>query len=308
MFTTQAPAKVNLDLRIVRTRPDGYHDLVTLFQSLALADVLALEPWNGSFVLSCSTPGVPTDATNLAWRGAAAVAAATGRPLDGWRLYLNKRVPSAAGLGGGSADAVAAARLLLAAWGASWPDERLRDVLAPLGADVAYFVAGGTAIGRGKGDLLEAVPDVPRRAVVVVRPDIGVPTRDAYEWFDAMPVRPSSVAVPDVPPSSRGWPSVWRDCFNDLQPPVEARHAFIAEAVARLRGAGAELAMMSGSGSAVFGLFAQDADARRAAAGWPDTWQTWVTHTLSRAAYRRATEVHGPATQVRPLSDPATVV
>lgn len=294
MYTTQAPAKINLDLRIVSTRPDGYHELVTVFQSLALADVLTLLPCDGAFGLSCGTPGVPTDPGNLAWKGSAAVATAAGRSLHGWRLYLNKRVPAEAGLGGGSADAVAAARLLLAAWGETWDDDRLRGVLAPIGADVPYFVSGGTARGRGRGDELEALPDVPRMSVLVVRPDVGVSTRDAYGWFDASPP-PAPTGLLDPPAHPEDWSRAWRWCGNDLQPPVEARHPDIADAVARLRSGGADLALMSGSGSAVFGLYADPEAARQAASGWPPGWRTWVTHTLSSVDYRRATRVWGPS-------------
>ena len=307
MYTTQAPAKINLDLRIVSTRSDGYHELVTVFQSLALADVLTLLPSDGAFSLACATPDVPTDPGNLAWQGAAAVATATGRSLHGWRLYLNKRVPAEAGLGGGSADAVAAARLLLAAWGETWEEARLRGVLGPIGADVAYFVSGGTARGRGRGDELEPLPDVPRMSVVVVRPEVGVSTRDAYGWFDAAPPA-APTGLLDVPADPEGWSRAWPLCGNDLQPPVEARHPEIADAVACLRAAGADLASMSGSGSAVFGLFAEAESARQAASGWPPGWRAWVTHTLSSDAYRRATEVWGPSRRVHPLSETRTVV
>ena len=294
MYTTQAPAKINLDLRVVGTRADGYHELVTVFQSLALADVLSLAPCDGAFGLSCAAPGVPTDAANLAWRGAAAVAAASGRSLHGWRLHLEKRVPAESGLGGGSADAVAAARLALAAWGETWDDHRLREVLAPIGADVAYFVSGGTARGTGRGDRLDALADVPPMAVTIVRPDVGISTREAYGWFDAASVVTPTSAL-EVPLLTADWPLAWTQCVNDLQPAVAARYPQIAEAVTRLRTAGAGLAVMSGSGSAVFGLFADAGAARVAAADWPAGWHTWVTHTLSAEAYRRATEVRGPS-------------
>lgn len=314
-FITTAPAKINLDLRIIDTREDGYHELVTVFQSVAVADQLTLEAAAGPFVLECVTPGVPTDPTNLAWKGAAAVAAATGRSLDGWRLRLDKRVPSQAGLGGGSADAVAAARLCLAAWGESQDDDLLTQVLAPLGADVAYFVQGGTARGRGRGDRLDELPDAPPAAVVLIQPDFGVSTAEAYHWFDldrleatgasgsGQPATaPSQAFLPAMPPpvdpprATAEWRSAaWSTCRNDLQPPVAARHPAIDEAVEHLRAAGAWLALMSGSGSSMFGLFPDEEAARHAARGhqraWPEGWRTDVTTTLSRAGYRAATAV-----------------
>lgn len=287
MYRTCAPAKVNLDLRILAPRADGYHELATVLQSLALSDVLTLRPVEGPFGLHCVTPGVPTDSSNLAWRGAEAVAAATGRSLGGWRLELEKHVPAQAGLGGGSADAVAAARLLLAAWAVAWDTAWLGEVLAPIGADVAYFVRGGTVRARGRGERLEQLADEPFRTVVLARPPFGVSTREAYGWFDAdMQARSVSSPARAADPASRR---------NDLEPPVVARHPELAEAIATLDAAGAELAMLSGSGSAVFALFSSEADATRAAdraAGvWPDDWMVTVTSTLSRHAYEQATRV-----------------
>ena len=287
MFRTTAPAKINLDLRLLGTREDGYHEIETVFQSVALADVLTLSPTNDPFAIACDTPGVPTDETNLAWRAAAAVAAAAERPLHGWRLDLQKHVPAQAGLGGGSADAVAAARLLLAAWGLGWDDTRLADVLAPIGADVAYFVLGGTVRGRGRGEQLEVLPDVAPCAVVLVRPPFGVSTRDAYGWYDL----DSQGVLVD---GTRQRPHA-EAAANDLQPPVVARHPELGQAIARLTSLGATQAMLSGSGSAVFGLFPDDAKARRAAeraAGpWPADWAVTCTSTVSRAAYGLATRV-----------------
>jgi 4-diphosphocytidyl-2-C-methyl-D-erythritol kinase len=308
MFTTQAPAKINLDLRIVETYADGYHALDTVFQSVALGDELTLERATGSFTLICTTPGVPIDARNLAWRGAEAVATAVGASLDGWRLRLVKRVPAEAGLGGGSADAVAAARLVLAALGREWDAAWLADLLAPIGSDVPYFVHGGTMRGRGRGDRLERLPDVPLQHVVIVRPDVGVSTRDAYAWFDAQATGIASGSL-DAPAHPDEWRGQWVLCRNDLHGPVAARLPVIDEALARLGRHGAALALMSGSGSAVFGLFPDDAAAVAAAAtDWPDAWQTWVTHTVDEAGYRALTTVRTAPEDNVPLSDERPVV
>lgn len=307
MFTTQAPAKINLDLRIVETRDDGYHGLDTVFQSLAVADVVTLERTAGPFTLTCATPGVPTDAGNLAWKGAAAAAAAVGASLDGWHLHLDKHVPAEAGLGGGSADAVAAARLVLAALGRTWDERWLAEVLGPIGADVPFFVYGGTMRGRGRGHWLDPLPDLPTQAVLLVRPDFGVSTREAYGWFDQQAT--AAVVMPiEAPDGPEGWPARWSACRNDLQRAVAARYPAIESAVTRLRAQGAVLAMMSGSGSAVFGLFACEAAAAAAAAGWPVGWRTWVTRTIDRAAYRALTAVHGTGECRAPLSESRPVV
>lgn len=307
MYTTRAFAKVNLDLRVTATRPDGYHELETIFQTIALADVLTLMPDAGPFRLTSDMPGLPLGADNLAVQGAVAVARELGRDLEGWRLHLEKRVPAEAGLGGGSADAVAAARLVLAAFGARWTADRLAMLLAPLGSDVAFFVAGGTALGRGRGDELTPLADLPDHAVLLVRPGIGVSTREAYGWFDAGPA-PAPAAPQALPADAAAWPVFFETCRNDLQPAVVARHPEIGDGVRRLVSARSRLTLMSGSGSALFGLFASDADLAPIAAGWPPDWQVWPTRTLGRAAYRAETGVQGPSGVHHPLFDSTAVV
>lgn len=274
-WTTTAPAKVNLALRLRGVRADGYHLLDTVLQSIALADTVVLRARPGPFAIACQTPGVPTDARNLAWRGAAAMASALGTSLDGWELRLDKRVPAEAGLGGGSADAAAAARLVAAAAGVSLDAAPLAEVIGPLGADVAFFAWGGAMRGEGVGDDLSPLPDVPAAAVVLVRPPFGVATSDAYRWFDEM-VRAEGRHPESCSLDGPG---------NDLEAPVAARHPEIPAIVERLRHAGAHHAGMSGSGSACFGLFPPDRDLRALEDGWPPGSQVWRTHLLSRAAY-----------------------
>lgn len=307
MLTTRAFAKVNLDLRVTGRRPDGYHTLETVFQAVALADVLTLRPATGAFVCTCDAPALPTGPENLAVRAARAVAEALGRPLDGWRLHLEKHVPAEAGLGGGSADAVAAARLVLAAHGERWPAARLAALLAPLGADVPFFVEGGTVLGRGRGDELAVLPDLPPHGVLLARPAFGVSTAEAYGWFASAPPPPPAPPLV-LPGDAAAWPAFLARCRNDLQPAVVARHPALRDGLSRLEAAGAGLALMSGSGSAIFGLFADLDAACRAAMGWPDGWRCWPTTTLGRAAYRRGTGVEGADDPSHPLSESPTLV
>lgn len=272
-WTTEAPAKVNLDLRMRGRRADGYHLLDTVLQSIALADTLTLRSRPGAFALTCDAPGVPVDTRNLAWQGAVAMAGALGFSLDGWALHLEKQVPAEAGLGGGSADAAAAARLVAAAAGRSVDQAALAEVIGPLGADVAFFAWGGTMRGEGVGDELTPLPDVPPATVVLARPPFGVSTRDAYGWYDE---------------SVRGSGAL-HACANDLEAPVVGRHPEIGRIVERLRGAGARLAAMSGSGSACVGLFEPDADISSLLGGWPEGTRIWRTALLDRAAYAERT-------------------
>ncbi len=273
-WTTEAPAKVNLDLRMLGVRADGYHLLSTTLQTVALADRLTLRAEPGPFAITCDVPGVPADARNLAWQGATAMAEALGVALEGWRLHVEKRVPAEAGLGGGSSDAAAAARLVACAAGVECSSARLADVIRPLGADVAFFAWGGTVRGLGVGDVLTPLPDVPDAAVILVRPGFGVSTREAYGWYDA-----------DL--GARLFPGT--EGPNDLEAPVSARHPEVAAIVGRLRDAGAELAAMSGSGSACFGLFRPGADLSGVLTGWPPGTRVWQTHLLSRSAYAERT-------------------
>jgi hypothetical protein len=187
----RAFAKINLSLRVLGTRADGYHELRTVFQSIALHDTLTIRASRGPFSLTCGDPGCPTDETNLIWRAAARMWAAAGRrgaPRD-VAIDLAKRIPMQAGLGGGSSNAAAALRALARRWRVG--ETRVREAAVALGADVPYFLEGGTVLGLERGDLLFPLIDVPAAWVVLVLPDFGVSTKDAFGWFDGD-------CVPDV--------------------------------------------------------------------------------------------------------------
>lgn len=295
--TARALAKINLHLAIHARRPDGYHGLTTVFQAIGLHDTVSVVAHEGPFSLQCDEPGVPTDATNLVWRAAAAYAEATGRaPLSGVRVTLAKRVPTQAGLGGGSADAIATLRALARLWHCPLDEPLAVAMGRGLGADVPFFASGGTMLGTGRGDVLSPLPDVPRHAVAIVRPPFGIGTADAYRWVaDARTVRREPTAP--MPPASwpqepTGWPEVFGALHNDFEPVVAGHFPEVGEVVSTLRARGAVLAMLSGSGSAVVGLFARDRDAADAAALFAPRagWRVWVTETVSRQAYAAAVE------------------
>ena len=181
----RAFAKINLSLRVLGTRPDGFHELRTLFQSIALHDTLTIRRRRGAFQLTCDDPRLPVDGRNLIVRAARAVWKASGRrgsPRD-VRIDLIKRIPLEAGLGGGSSDAVAALRALGRIWRVD--EARLRAIAPTLGADVPYFLEGGTVLGLERGDVLFPQPDHPSAWVVLALPDFGVSTADAFGWWDA---------------------------------------------------------------------------------------------------------------------------
>lgn len=288
LLVARAHAKVNLDLRVLGTRADGYHELRTVFQTIELHDRLTFRLRPGALVLRCRTAGVPLDDSNLVWRAADALWRALGRdggPRD-VAITIEKRIPVQAGLGGGSADAAATLAALGRLWGGV-PGTLLREVASGLGADVAFFLAGGTALGLGRGEEIYPLVDLPPHWVVVVRPPFGVSTAEAYGWYDedrTAGLRENrELQMLPVP-----WPSRAAQMVNDLEPPVVRRHPEIAALKGAMKEAGALAAAMSGSGSAVFGLFRS----RAAAAGClrplvRGGGRAFLTRTLTRAEYER---------------------
>ena len=280
----RACAKINRTLRVLGIHPDGYHELRTTFQSLALHDTLTVTLRRGAFAITSDDPSCPIDRTNLVWKAAAGLWQAAGRKGEpsGVEVHIRKRIPMQAGLGGGSSDAAAALRALAVVWRLR-PDERVLQAIGrTLGADVGFFLEGGTALGVERGDLLFPLADAPGAWVVLARPDFGVSTKDAYGWWDEAFRAGGSRA-----PVGQGMAGEW---VNDLQRPVVARHPGIARLIRQLEVRKASYAAMSGSGSAVFALFPDRAAAERAAAAVSGpAVSTWVTRTLDRKEFLRAT-------------------
>lgn len=287
-LSIRAFAKINLDLRVGPVQPDGYHVVRTVLQTLRLHDTITVTSRRGPFAIACDTPGVPLDSRNLVWKAAAMLHDAAGRPGDGpsgLLVRLEKRIPAQAGLGGGSSDAAATLVALTRLWRLDADLPTLLRLAARLGADVPFFLAGGTALGVGRGDDVSPLAEPPATDVVLVKPPFGVSTPDAYGWFDGDGPPRTSRASRRLP---SGWPAWSAGARNDLEAPVARRHPDIRRIVRRLTALGAGYAAMSGSGSAVFGLFP---NRRTAAAAHADLaargWRTWLTRTLSRAAVQR---------------------
>lgn len=287
-------AKINLTLRVLGVRPDGYHELRTTFQSIALHDTLTFTQHAdrvrppGSMVpmeIVCDDPACPVVRTNLVWRAADAMWRAAGRRGDpsGLRVRLVKRIPMQAGLGGGSSDAAATLRACAALWRVG--DAKVRRAAARIGADVPYFLEGGTALGVERGDRLLPLADRTPSWVVLVLPSFGVSTKDAYGWLDAARRRAGGAGG-----AGRAGEDVAGG--NDLEAPVAAHHPEIRRIVRALDRAGAASAAMSGSGSAVFGLFSSLARAESAARSLSGRrCRALVTRTLTRAGYERRTSI-----------------
>jgi len=287
-LTVRAHAKVNLDLRVLGSRPDGYHELRTVFQTIELHDTLVCRPRAGEFTLKSRGASVPLDRTNLVWIAAAALWKALGREGDprDTTITITKNIPVSAGLGGGSANAAAALHALAKLWGGA-PLTLLREVAGGIGADVPFFLSGGTALGLGRGEEIYPLVDLPRHWIVLLVPGFGVSTVEAYRWYDDdRDVDRGVVRDPQRVPGP--WPSRAAEMINDLEPPIARRHPEIDQMKAALRKAGALAAAMSGSGSAVFGLFQNRADATTAAQRLSGSgWRVLLTESLGRVDYAR---------------------
>jgi 4-diphosphocytidyl-2-C-methyl-D-erythritol kinase len=285
----RAHAKINLDLRVLGTRADGFHEIRTVFQAIALHDTLTCTPRPGPFAIDCASAGVPLDESNLIWRAADALWRSLRRPgpVRDVAVRLDKQIPVQSGLGGGSADAAATLLALARTWRVPVRPAQLMDVAATLGADVPFFLSGGTALGLGRGDEVYPLADLPRHWVVLLLPGFGVATRDAYAWYDEDRILSrSSVREPQYVPGP--WPSRAAQMINDLEAPIARHHPEIDHMKTALRRAGALAAAMSGSGSTVFGLFQRRQEAvaavdRLSGAGW----RVLLTESLGRGEYAR---------------------
>jgi 4-diphosphocytidyl-2-C-methyl-D-erythritol kinase len=280
-----AAAKVNLALEILDRRSDGYHEIATVLQTVDLADRLLLEESDG-LELECVAPGVPTDESNLALRAALALreAAAVKR---GIRITLDKRIPVAAGLGGGSTDAAAVLVVLNRLWGLCWSVARLAAVAETLGMDVPFFLRGGVALGTGRGERLRPLAATPL-ALVLATPAVGVNTTDAYGrvtpamYSDGTRCRAVIAALRTRRPAR-----VAASLYNGLEKAVTPAHPEIERLRAGLLAAGALGALMSGSGPTVFGVARSFEHARQIRARMTrGSWRCWAVRTMGGPAVR----------------------
>jgi len=255
-----APAKLNLSLQVFGKRPDGYHHIRSVMVPVSLYDEVTVEEAAAGISVECDAPGVPTDTANSCHKAAALFLAWAGNPA-GVRIRIRKAIPPESGLGGGSSDAAAALKGLIALTGKHPPPEALLAMAVRVGADVPFFLPGGAALVEGLGERLTPLPwNVPFHAVIV-RPAFGLSTREGYERLGRQPGAPPPR---DSVPSFRAFPDVASVVRNDFEGAWGPSHPEIAAIRRELVSAGAAAAGLSGSGSAVFGLFTSEAAAREA--------------------------------------------
>ena len=270
----RAHAKVNLTLEVLGKRPDGYHEIRSVFRRLALHDILRIDPAAALSVV-CDVPGLDGPG-NLAFRAGLLLQQETGH-TGGARIAIAKAIPVAAGLGGGSSDAAAALRGLDALWGTALAADRLASLAARLGSDVPFFLLGGTALGSGRGEILQPLPDLPDCPVLLVRPPVAVSTAAVYGAVTAADYGDGAISarlaalLPGTVPER--WPLA-----NDLQPVTCRLYPVVAEVLDALHGWGALQTQMCGSGPTCFGLYnAEHAAERGAERARARGWDAWVT-------------------------------
>lgn len=249
----RAPAKINLALRVLGRRPDGYHEIDTIIVPLALADDVEILAADLGIHVDCDPPVTSRPECNLAWKAAALVRERTGR-ADGVRIRIAKEIPAAAGLGGGSSDAAAILRGLITIWSLDVPPSTLHAWAAELGSDVPFFLQDGPARCRGRGERVTPL-DLPcGRAVVLANPGFPVSTAWAYSALDtATSALTHPQALPTLGPDCRSSEG-WEAGENDLEPVVTRKYPVLETLKTRMVEFGASSASLSGSGGTVFGL------------------------------------------------------
>jgi 4-diphosphocytidyl-2-C-methyl-D-erythritol kinase len=266
-LTLHARAKINLHLRVLGRLPSGYHAVETLYHSVGLADTLTFERADVGIALTCDDAAIPLDGTNLVARAASAFFSFTGI-AGGLKADIVKRIPSGAGLGGGSADAAATLVALNRLYGTRYPAAILERLGAAVGADVPFCVRGGAAWGVGTGTVLTPLAPATSARILLVNPGIHVDTAWAYGALKADSAPGFRLTAGDAGARIlRAWDGLdskaTPEVTNTFEAPVFAAHPTVRDIRERLRSCGGS-AMMTGSGSTVFGVFRDDASLARA--------------------------------------------
>ena len=257
MITESAFAKLNLTLDVLDRRPDGYHDLRSIMQTVSVRDDITLEldthePWR----LECDREGIPTDETNLAWQAAELYLQELDKHVDGLRIHITKRIPAKAGLAGGSADAAAVLRAVNRAFDAPLSLPALAELGARLGSDVPFCVLGGTALAEGRGEHITQLPPAPQMTYVICKPELSLATPELYAQLDANPIgeRPNTTAM-RAALQKGDLEQIGKQLCNVFEQVAIPAHPELNYIKSILMTYGAYGALMTGSGSAVFGIF-----------------------------------------------------
>lgn len=278
--TEPACAKVNLTLYVGGRRADGYHDVTSVMQTVSLCDTVTVERRGTEDRLLCDLPVTEKPEDNLCMRAVAAFGAALGEPAAPVTVTLDKRIPTQAGLGGGSSDAAAVLRGMRTLFAPHLTDEALETVAASLGSDVPFFIRGGTALAKGRGEQVSPLPRFKSGWLVIVKPEESYSTAAMYRRLDEIdrPAPPPADLTPALAADDvQAVAATLYNSFEDALPESSSVEAIRSA----LTAAGALGALLSGSGSAVFGLFDRQDTAQAAVESLKQTWpQTFLTRPV----------------------------
>ena len=283
-------AKINLHLQVVGRRADGFHDLCTVFQTISLHDTLSVAP-AAEIQMTCGDDRLPADERNLVVRAALALRQKTGVQC-GAKIHLDKRIPAPGGLGGGSSNAAMALLALRKLWNLSLTIEELHPIAASLGSDVPFFLYGGTALGMGRGEVIEPIEDFSEDFMLVVAPDVAVATREAFKRLNARSLtkqeakRKLQICRFDLESADFKYTSF----KNDFETTVFAAYPEVERVKNTLLDLGSDRAMLSGSGGSVFAIFDKEETRQTALKALDDevNWRKFAVATISRDEYREA--------------------
>lgn len=256
-----SPAKINLFLRVTGRRPDGYHDLVSLMCAIRLHDTVTLNFDTDRITVTCSEPGVPTDSSNTAFRAADGFLRHLGLQ-SGIGIAIDKQIPVAAGLGGGSSNAAAVLRGMNRHYGSPLSDDTLRSIALSIGADVPFFIDPTPSLATGVGEHLEPYPELTPHPIVLLSFGFGVATAEVYNNLNLGLTKRKETDTSSAL-TNRGFDARIH-LRNDLEPVTAAMHPEVGTAREALLDTGAIGALMSGSGPTVFGVFPDPETAQRA--------------------------------------------
>lgn len=259
----EAYAKINLTLDVTGRDERGYHLLSSVFAEISLSDTVTLTPGGMGISMSCSDPNLPSDGRNLCVKAANALLDGLSLPQRDFHIDLVKRIPSCAGLGGGSSDAAAVLRLLCRHFGISPQDDRVQAIALSVGADVPFFLRGGVCLAEGVGERLTSLPPTEDYVILLAKTEEWASTPEVYRLYDALPA-PQPLETPRFVAALQEKRDVTPYVSNHLTAAAATVCPSVLRLKAQLRSAGALAAEMSGSGSAVYGLFREEEDARNA--------------------------------------------
>jgi 4-diphosphocytidyl-2-C-methyl-D-erythritol kinase len=277
--------KINLALAVLSRREDGFHEIRTVLQTIDLHDTLELRPSRG-LELRCQDLPLVAPQENLAWRAAQALSRAFSMKA-GAEIVLRKTVPPGSGLGGGSSNAAATLLGLCRLWGLDVPRDALVPVACELGSDVPFFLEGGTAMGAGRGDWIHPLADLPESHLVVIYPGEPIPTAQAYQSLNLKLTSAGGAhKIHEFCGRLEDGADSLPEIFNDFETSVLPAYPAVKAAKDALIGQGATAALLSGSGSSVFGFFNDEESALAASRSLDrETWRVFPAKTLSRAEY-----------------------